>query len=64
MSTIELDSIGKLASVIQHHPSEIREVADKLGIPPAFVINGVPHFDVQGCRQLTEYFRRQKERSK
>jgi len=60
-STIEIDSIGKLAGTIQHHPTEIRQAAEQLGIPPAFVINSVWHFDSQSCRQLTEHFRRRAE---
>jgi hypothetical protein len=56
-TTLEIDSIGRLAGIVQRHPSEIRRAADELNIPPALVINGVSHFDAQSCQRLAEYFR-------
>jgi hypothetical protein len=61
MTTIEIFSIGSLAGSTQHHPTEIRRAADELGIPPAFVINSVPHFAAQDCERLAEFFRRRAE---
>ena len=61
MTTIEIYAVGKLAATIQRHPSEIREAAVRLSIPPAFLINDVPHFDSQSCQRLTEHFRRSAE---
>lgn len=56
-NTIEIDSVGRLCGLFQRSPKLIRETAVALGIEPAFVINGVPHFESEQTERIAEHLR-------
>ena len=56
-TTTELVSVGYLSQMLQRSPNAIGQAALAIGIPPALLLNGVPHFDSGQVAQLTEHFR-------
>ena len=62
-TTIEIESVARLCGLFQRSPKAIRDTAESIGIRPAFVINGVPHFTPEQADLIADSLR-QRETSK
>lgn len=56
MTTESLNSIGFVCQTLQRAPGHIRKAADKLGIKPAVLLNGIPHYADEAVEQLRRHF--------
>ena len=56
-TTTELFSLAQLAAMTQRSPSAIRAAFERLGLPCAYTVNGVDHWDAGQVEALFEHFR-------
>jgi hypothetical protein len=60
ISATSISSIGQVCQTLQASYSAVRRAIEALGLQPALVINGVPHFADEDVDLIAKHLRGQK----